>query len=309
MDSFEANKVFGAVLGTVFVLFGGSLIAETIFHSETPQTPGYAIEVAEDEGGGNGAEAPAAVSIAVLLQSADAEAGATVFRRCQSCHSPEEGAPSGVGPHMWGVVNRVIAEDPGFSYSTAMEAFSEDATVIWDYEHLNGFLTNPRQYVPGTSMGFAGISNDGDRANLIAYLRTLSHDPAPLPEPPAEEPEAAAEGEEAAPATEDAAPATEGEEAAPADEAAPAADEEVTDPAATTDPTASPQSPATTDPSAGAAPASEAPTTGEATDADAAEPNLGEEVPAAEEAPAQEEAPAAPAPAPGPTTIVPAPQQ
>lgn len=200
MDSFEANKVFGAILGTVFVLFGGSLLAENIFHSAAPEQPGYAIEAPEAGEGGAAAEV-AAVPIAALLQTADAEAGATIFRRCQSCHSNEEGAPAGVGPHLWGVVDRVIAEDPGFSYSTAMEAFSEGATVHWDYEHLNGFLTNPRQYVSGTSMGFAGIANDSDRANLIAYLRTLSNDPVPLPDAPAEEAAAPAEGE-AAPASE-----------------------------------------------------------------------------------------------------------
>lgn len=303
MDSFEANKIFGALLGTVFVLFGGSLLAENIFHSAAPEQPGYVIEAPEPGEGGAAVEV-VAVPIAALLQSADAEAGSTVFRRCQSCHSNEDGAPAGVGPHLWGVVDRVIAEDPGFSYSAAMEAFSEGATVHWDYEHLNAFLINPRQHVPGTSMGFAGISNDSDRANLIAYLRTLSNDPSPLPEPPAEEAAAPPEGEAAAEG--EAAPA-EGQEAAPA--------EGTTAPEATTDPNAQQQIPASSDPRAsGAAPISENPTTGQATDADAAEPNIVPEGQTQDSPGAAEPAPAEPAPsageaapaAPQGTTIVPA---
>lgn len=260
MNSFEANKIFGAVLGTVFVLFGGSLLAEVIFHSEAPERPGFAIEVPEDTGAA--AEAPAAVPIAVLMQDADAEAGAAVFKRCQACHSGEKGGPNLVGPDLWDIVNRPIAVHEGFSYSAAMTAFSEDHAVHWDYEHLNGFLHNPRQYVSGTAMSFAGINNDGDRADLIAYLRTLSDSPAALPEVEA----APAEGE-AAPAEGEAAPAAEGEAApAAAGEAAPAAGEavpEVTDPGTTTTTDGAPQQvPATTDPSTGEQGASPAPAEG-----------------------------------------------
>ncbi len=256
MNSFEANKIFGAVLGTVFVLFGGSLLAEVIFHSEAPERPGFAIEVPEDTGAA--AEAPAAVPIAVLMQDADAEAGAAVFKRCQACHSGEKGGPNLVGPDLWDIVNRPIAVHEGFSYSAAMNAFSEDHAVHWDYEHLNGFLHNPRQYVSGTAMSFAGINNDGDRADLIAYLRTLSDSPAPLPEVEA----APAEGGDAAAPAEGgdaAAPAESGNAAAPAEgEAAPA----VTDPRTTTTPDGAPQAPATTDPSTGEQDASPAPTEG-----------------------------------------------
>ena len=263
MNSFEANKIFGAVLGTVFVLFGGSLLAEVIFHSEAPERPGFAIEVPEDTGAA--AEAPAAVPIAVLMQDADAEAGAAVFKRCQACHSGEKGGPNLVGPDLWDIVNRPIAVHEGFSYSAAMNAFSEDHAVHWDYEHLNGFLHNPRQYVSGTAMSFAGINNDGDRADLIAYLRTLSDSPAPLPEveaAPAEGGDAAApaEGGDAATPAEggDAAAPAEGEAAPAEGEAAPA----VTDPRTTTTPDGAPQAPATTDPSTGEQDASPAPTEG-----------------------------------------------
>lgn len=189
MNSFEFNKIAGAVLATIFVLFGGSILAEGLFHSEVPETPGYEIVVAEAdsdgaEGGAAEAEDP---PIAALLQTADAEAGAGQFKKCAACHSAEKGGPNKVGPVLWDVVNRPVASVAGFAYSAAMTEFSQGGSVNWDYEHLNGFLTNPKGYVPGTSMGFAGIKDPEARAELIAYLRTLSDSPAPLPQAPAED--------------------------------------------------------------------------------------------------------------------------
>ena len=89
-----------------------------------------------------------------------------------------------------------------------MKTFAEGGKV-WDFDHLNHFLMAPKKYVAGTAMGFAGLKKDDERANLIAYLRTLSDNPAPLPSPSAEgaeaTPPAAPEG--AAPAAPEAAPA------------------------------------------------------------------------------------------------------
>lgn len=221
MNSFEFNKVVGGLLGTVFVVFSISLASEAIFASPTPETPGYAIEAEEADAGATGGEAPAAKPIAELLASADADAGAAVFKKCTACHSGEKGGPNKVGPDLWDIVNRPIATHEGFSYSAGMKTFSEDGSVHWDFDHLNHFLTGPKAYVKGTSMGFAGIKKDDERANLIAYLRTLSDNPAPLPEADAAPAEEGAPAEDAAPAetpAEDAAPAeTPAEDAAPAE--------------------------------------------------------------------------------------------
>ncbi|WP_411033882.1 c-type cytochrome [Shinella sp. BYT-45] len=216
MNSY-VNMGVGALLGTVFVLMSVSIASEGIFHSGAPEKEGFAI-VAEETGGeeAGGGEAAAAVPIATLLASADAAAGETVFKKCASCHTSEKGGPNKVGPGLWDIVNRPIASHEGFSYSAAMTTFSEGHKVVWDYDHLNFFLEAPKKHIPGTAMGFAGLKKNDERANLIAYLRTLSDNPAPLPT-------ASNEGADAggAAATEGGAAATEGtttnEGAAPAE--------------------------------------------------------------------------------------------
>jgi cytochrome c len=221
MDSFELNKLIGAFLAVVFVVFSVSLASDTIFASHAPETPGFAIEVAEDTSGAGGAPAEAGPSIAELLQNANAEAGAGVFRACAACHTVDKGGANKVGPNLWDIVNRPIAGHEGFTYSAAMREFAQGGSVVWDYEHLSGFLQAPRSYISGTAMAFAGIRKPEQEADLIAYLRSLSDNPAPLPEVAA-----APAAEEAAPAAEGAAPAADApaaQEAAPAEQpAAPA---------------------------------------------------------------------------------------
>ncbi|MCF3639016.1 cytochrome c family protein [Rhizobium sp. TRM95111] len=205
MNSY-VNMGVGALLGTVFVLMSVSIASEGVFHSEAPEKEGFAILAEEGTGEAGGAEEVAAVPIATLLaQHNDATAGEATFKKCASCHTSENGGANKVGPNLWNIVNRPIASHEGFSYSAAMTTFSEGHTVVWDYEHLNGFLTAPKKHVPGTAMGFAGLKKDDERANLISYLRTLSDSPAPLPDASAEG--AAAQPADGATATEGAVPA------------------------------------------------------------------------------------------------------
>ncbi|MCO5732869.1 cytochrome c family protein [Rhizobium sp. SSA_523] len=181
------NMAVGALLSTVFVMMSVSIASEGLFHSEAPEKPGFEI-VAEEAPAEGGAEAAAAaaVPIAQLMATADPAAGANSFKKCASCHSADPSSPNKVGPGLWEIVNRPIAHHEGFSYSAAMKEFSKDGTVVWDYEHLNHFLAAPKAYIPGTAMGFAGLKKDDERANVIAYLRSLAQTPAPLPEPTTE---------------------------------------------------------------------------------------------------------------------------
>jgi len=223
MDSFEYNKWIGAFLGAVFVVFSVGIISDAIFAAPHPEKEGFIIEAAEAETAGGGDAAPAEVPIAVLLASADPVAGQAVEKKCAACHTIEKGGANKVGPNLWDIVNRPVASHEGFAYSGPMKEFAQGGTVVWDYDHLNNFLLSPKGLVKGTAMGFAGIKNPTERANLIAFMRTLADTPAPLPEAPspAAEPASVPAGEATA---EPAAPA----EAAPA-EAAPA--EPATEPA------------------------------------------------------------------------------
>ncbi|WP_420960367.1 c-type cytochrome [Brucella sp. IR073] len=206
----QAYKYTGAFLAAVFVMMSVSLLSDVIFDSPKPEKEGYNIQPLETSAAAPEKPAAAAVPIATLLQNADPKKGEAVFKRCQACHSGEKGGPNKVGPHLWDIVNRPIASVSDFSYSAAMKEFAKTAKV-WDYEHLNGFLTSPKTYVKGTAMGFAGDKNDQERADLIAYLRTLADNPAPLPaaEAPAEGAKPA-EGEPTKPATETEKPENEG---------------------------------------------------------------------------------------------------
>ena len=182
MNSSYFNSAAGAFLGILFVLMTLSIVSEGIYHAAEPETEGFIIEVAEG-GGDTGAPAEEAAPelIAPLLANADPASGEKVFKKCAACHTNEAGGANKVGPALWDVVNRPVASHEGFKYSGAMTEFAEGGSVVWDYEHLSGFLAAPKKYIKGTAMGFAGLKKIDERADLIAYLRTLADSPAPLP--------------------------------------------------------------------------------------------------------------------------------
>ena len=126
----------------------------------------------------------------MLLAAADPKAGEGAAKKCVACHTFESGEPNKVGPNLCGVVNRPIAAHEGYEYDDAMHAFAETAKT-WTFENLNTFLHDPKGTVPGTKMAFPGLKDDKERANVIAYLSTLSDNPAPLPEAAAAEAPAA----------------------------------------------------------------------------------------------------------------------
>jgi cytochrome c len=212
MDSFELNKLIGGLLATVFVVFSVGLVSDALFASPAPEKPGFAIEAVEPAEGGAAAPVAAAKPIAELLAGASAEAGAAVFKKCQACHSGEKGGPNKVGPDLWDLIDRPVAAHEGFAYSAGMKEFSKGGAEKWTYDNLNHFITSPKKFVKGTAMGFAGLAKDEDRANVIAYLRTLSDSPKPLPTPGASADNAAAPAKPA----EAAAPAKPAEAAKPA---------------------------------------------------------------------------------------------
>ncbi len=173
MDSFELNKIAGAVLFTLLVYIGVRNLGDVLFDVEAPNPESYIVEGVDNGGDGAGqvAEAEVEVSIAELMLTASADKGAKVFKKCAACHDASPNGAHKIGPALWSVVGRDIASAAGFGYSDALTGLEG----AWTAESLNGFLENPKKYAAGTAMAFAGLRKASDRANLIAYLDTLKN--------------------------------------------------------------------------------------------------------------------------------------
>lgn len=181
MDSFEFNKIAGAVLGTLLLVLGLKNLGGVVFHNEAPEKAGFMIATAEAQSSdAKPADAAALVPIAKLLASADKAKGEAVAKACAACHDFTKGGPNKVGPNLWDVVERPVASVAGFSYSDALKGLTGKT---WSFDALNLWLLAPAADVKGTKMSFGGLKKDEDRANVIAYLASLSDSPKPFPAP------------------------------------------------------------------------------------------------------------------------------
>ena len=180
MSSFELNKIVGAVLLAVLVLVVIGKVGDNL--------------VSTGDGDGHGKDKAAKEQVVAtkptiqkkkeplkpvteLMITADVSAGKKVFAKCKACHTVQKDKKSGIGPNLWKVVNRKPGSVTQFKYSKAFQGIADKP---WSYENLNAFLAKPKAYVKGTKMSFVGLKKVKDRANVIAFLRSLSDSPPPL---------------------------------------------------------------------------------------------------------------------------------
>src|SRR5450631_3693904 len=196
MNSFELNKVLGAILGICLIVLALNIGAGAIFAPEKPAKPGYAIVVKTHGEGEKPGAKEAEEPMEAMMASASVEKGQATAKQCQACHTFEKGGPNRVGPNLWGIVGRARASEAGFNYSAAMKGKGG----TWTFGELYAFLANPRGVIPGTNMTFAGLARGQQRADVIDFLHTLSDSPLPLPKAAANAPAPAGAAPAAKPA-------------------------------------------------------------------------------------------------------------
>ena len=174
MSSFELNKVVGAILSVVLVAMVISFIGNALVKPRAHKASD--MKIAD-------AAAPAPKKevklepIGPLLAAASFEKGKAQSAKCKACHDLTSARKNKIGPPLWDILMAKPGAGAGFSYSKVMVGMGG----AWDYETLNGFLANPKRYLRGTKMAFAGVKKAKDRADLIVFLRSLSDAPKPLP--------------------------------------------------------------------------------------------------------------------------------
>ena len=181
MDSFELNKIIGAVLLTALIIIGIGKFTDILFHVEKPKESAYKVEGLEvastTASGQEAAKVVEAVDIKALLAMGDLAHGEKVFKKCTACHMIAAGGKNMIGPNLWSVIGRQAGVVSDYKYSKAMVAYGKE----WTFEEMNSYLIKPQAYVKGTKMAFAGLRKEKDRASVILYMNSKSDNPKPLP--------------------------------------------------------------------------------------------------------------------------------
>lgn len=172
MSGFELNKIVASILLASLITMIVGMVANVLYKPQLNTARGYKIEVVETNEKSSSAQQEEPLNIPELMKLANAEAGKEVAKKCISCHSLDNSKLNKIGPHLWGVFNRDKASVADYKYSSAITSKGGK----WDDEALFHFIHKPSQYIKGTKMSFAGISNYKDIANIIAYLKQLIDD-------------------------------------------------------------------------------------------------------------------------------------
>ena len=180
MDSFELNKIIGAVLLVALLVIGIGKVSNLVFKVNKPEKSNYKVELDVETAETKGDEELVQreiVDIAALLSTGDLAHGEKVFKKCSACHSIKSGGGNKIGPALYNVVGRKVGVLDDYKYSKALAEYNKN----WSFEELNGFLLKPKDWIKGTKMAYAGLRKEKDRASVILYLNKYSDSPLPLP--------------------------------------------------------------------------------------------------------------------------------
>ena len=180
MDSFELNKIIGAILLVALLVIGIGKVSNLVFKINKPEKSNYKVELDVETAETKGDEETVQreiVDIAALLSTGDLAHGEKVFKKCSACHSIKSGGGNKIGPALYNVVGRKVGVLDDYKYSKALAEYDKN----WSFEELNGFLLKPKDWIKGTKMAYAGLRKDKDRASVILYLNKYSDSPLPLP--------------------------------------------------------------------------------------------------------------------------------
>jgi cytochrome c len=179
--SFEANKIAGAILAAMILAMVSGIVANILVRPMPLAKQAYEVAGGAPEGAATAAAAAPTgpEPIAPLMANASADAGKAKTQLCAACHTFDKGGPNRIGPNLYGVLDSPIAEDRGgFAFSSALTTKGKGQT--WTLDNLNAWLFKPQTFAKGTKMTFIGLPKAEDRANVIAYLNSVSDKPLPV---------------------------------------------------------------------------------------------------------------------------------
>ena len=173
------NTVAGCVLASALFAMVVGKVSNAVVATHPLAKPAIAVNDAAPEA--SVAQAPVQAELPAIgpkLKDASVDHGKALFQQqCYTCHTIDKGGANKVGPNQWNIVGRKKGAHEGFSYSSSLKEKGGE----WTYEDLNRMIFKPAAFIKGTKMAFAGIAKEQDRADLIAYLRTMNDNPPPLP--------------------------------------------------------------------------------------------------------------------------------
>lgn len=177
--SFEMNKILGAILGSLMLAMVCGFIADALVSPTKLAKPVYMVAGATKTASAAGPATPTGpVPIGPYLAKASVAKGKQIAQVCSACHTFEKGQPNRIGPNLYNIYGAHPAVDRGgFAFSDALKKHSKE---VWDADLLNEWLAGPQKFVPGTKMTFAGLAKPQKRADVIAFLNSLSAHPKPL---------------------------------------------------------------------------------------------------------------------------------